>query len=90
MAGEIDRLMADAFHQAAVASDDIGAMVDELVAETRRLQPLRHGEADGGGEALAERAGRRLDADRMAVFGMARRLEPNWRKLFRSSIETPG
>jgi hypothetical protein len=36
MAGEVDRLVADAFLQAAVAGDHIGEMVDQLLAEPRR------------------------------------------------------
>ena len=36
MAGERDRFLADAFHQAAVAGDHVGAVVDEIVAEARR------------------------------------------------------
>ena len=35
VAGKRDRLLADAFHQAAVADDHIGVVVDEVVAELR-------------------------------------------------------
>ena len=41
--------------------------------ELGRQPPLGDGHPDGVGEALAERAGRRLDAGRQAVLGMARR-----------------
>src|SRR3546814_6678244 len=33
VAGEADRLMVDAFHQAAVAGDHPGAMIDQVVPE---------------------------------------------------------
>ena len=36
--------------------------------------PLGHGHADGGGQALAQRAGGGLDARRVAVLGVARRV----------------
>ncbi len=68
--GKVDRLVAHAFHQAAVAGNDEGMVVDE-VAVARRKRALGDRHADRGGEALAERAGGRLDAERMAVFGMA-------------------
>ncbi len=67
-AGEADRLLADAFHQAAVAGDDVGVMVHHLGAETRRHRGLGHREADAVGDALAQRAGGGLDARGMAVF----------------------
>jgi hypothetical protein len=35
MAGKRDRLLADAFHQAAVAGDDIGVVIDQVGAEAR-------------------------------------------------------
>ncbi len=72
MPREVDRLVADAFHQAAVAGEHISEMIDELVAKSRRLQALRYRHADGGGEALAERPRGRLDARRVAIFGMTR------------------
>ncbi len=50
---------------------DIGVVVDELGAEAGRHHAFGERHADGGGDALAERAGRRLDARRVAVFGMA-------------------
>ena len=61
----------DAFHQAAVAGQHIGVVVDEVVAEGGVHDALGDREADRIAEALAERAGRGLDAGGMAVFGMA-------------------
>ena len=76
MAGERAGLVAGALHEVAVAAEDEGAVVDGLEAavggvDARREHPLREGHADGRGEALAERTCRRLDAGRVAVFGMA-------------------
>ena len=71
MAGKRDGFLGNAFHQAAVAGQHIGVVVDEVVAEGGVHDALAEREADRIGEALAERAGRRLDAGGMAVFGMA-------------------
>ena len=74
VAGERDRLLADAFHQIAVGGEHIGVVIDELVAELRGQMPLGDRHADRVGEALAERAGGGLDARRVTEFsGMARR-----------------
>ena len=71
MSGEVDGLVAHALHQAAVAGDHVGVVVDEAgIARGQRLLGDRH--ADRGRETLPERAGGRLDAERVAVFGMAR------------------
>ncbi len=74
--GERNRLVAEAFHQAAVARDHIGIVIDEIVAEAGVHQPLGERHADRGRDALPERAGGGLDPRRMAIFGMARRLRP--------------
>ena len=71
MAGEGGRLVADAFHEVAVAADDIGEMVDEVGAEAGRHDPLGERHADGGGDALAQRAGGGFDAVRLVDLGMA-------------------
>ncbi len=72
-AGQRDGLVADAFHQAAVAGDDPCAVVHQIVAITRVQMTLGHGHAHRGGDALAQGAGGRLDARRVAVFRVARR-----------------
>ena len=74
MAGKRDRLLADALHQVAVGGEDVGVMVDERVAELGVEHALGERHADRRRNALAERAGRRLDAGGHEVFGMARRL----------------
>ena len=71
MAGERDRLVADPLHQAAVAAEDVGVVIDDLVAELRGQHALGERHADRVADALAERPGRRLDAARMAALGMA-------------------
>ena len=77
MAGERRRLRADAFHQAAVAANRVDVVVEEVearlvVAAGEPLARDRH--ADAGGDALAQRAGGRLDAGDPVIFRMARRL----------------
>ena len=61
MAGKVDRLVADALHQAAVAGDDVGVVVDEVVAEAGIQHALGERHADGVGEPLPERPGGGLD-----------------------------
>ena len=76
-AGERAGFVRDAFHQAAVADEHVGAMVDDRMAgaiELGREQPFGERHADRVGESLAERPGRRLDARRHADFRMAGRL----------------
>ena len=73
-AGERAGFVRDAFHQAAVAEEDIGVVVDDVVAGTVELggeDLLGQRHADGVGDALAERAGGGLDAGGVAVFGVA-------------------
>ena len=54
------RLVRDSFHEAAIAREDVGTMVHDLVprpVEARRERALRDGHAHRVGEPLAERAG---------------------------------
>src|SRR5690606_23252633 len=63
-AGQRRGLVRDAFHQAAVAQEYPGAVVDDVVAvavEALRQQLLRQRETDRVGEPLAQRAGGGLD-----------------------------
>ena len=77
VAGERDRLLADALHQAAVAQEDVGVMVDEVVPEPGVHDALAERHADRLGHALAQRARRQLDAVGVAVLGMARGPAPD-------------
>ncbi len=73
VAGQRRRLVGDPLHEAAVAGDDEGPVVADVATE-RGPQPAfgeRH--ADRVGQALAERAGRDLDAGGVAGLGVARR-----------------
>ncbi len=75
--GQRAGFVADAFHQAAVAQEDVGVVVDDDVAvavELGRQQLLGQRHAHGVGEALAERAGGGLHARGDADLGVARRL----------------
>ena len=72
--GEGAGLVRDALHQAAVAAEHDGAVIDDGVfAAVEGVGELlfRQGHADGGGDALPERAGGGLDAGGEAVFGVA-------------------
>ena len=71
-AGQRDCLLADAFHQAAVASDDIGVMVHDLCPVLRAQHLFGHGETDGVGDALAQRAGGGLNRIGEEVLWVAR------------------
>src|SRR3546814_14332439 len=78
MAGEADGLVVDALHQAAVAGERPGTMIDQIVAEYGAEVPLRNGHADRHREALSQRSRRRLDTRQHEIFGMsgAGRIEP--------------
>ena len=67
VAGERRRLVADALHQAAVAGDDVGVVVDDFRV-LRVLQALGQSKADRHSEPLAKRAGGAFDADRVAIL----------------------
>src|SRR5258708_35852548 len=73
MPGERDRLMADPLHEAAIADDAVGVVVDELLAEALRQDALGERHADRIRQTLAERPGRGLDAGGMTPFRMPRR-----------------
>ena len=55
MPGQGQRLVADALHQAAVAAENVGVVVDDVVAELCREQPFGERHADRIAEALATR-----------------------------------
>ena len=63
--------MADALHQAAVAGNCISVVAANLNAMFLVLDALRERHADGVREPLAKRSGYCLDANRMAIFGVA-------------------
>ena len=73
MPGERQRLVADAFHQVAVGAQHVGIVIDDVLAEFRREQPLGERAPDREGDALAERACRGLDTGGEMILRMARR-----------------
>lgn len=82
--------MGDTFHQAAVAHEGVGVMVDDVV--TRLVELLGHGllgdrHAHGIGDALTQRASGGLDARGITVLRVTWVRECSWRKFFRSSME---
>ena len=91
VAGQRAGLVADAFHQIAVAGDHPGAVVDQLGTEAGAQLALGNRHADGAGEALAERPGGGLDARRMAQLRMASGARTELAKASRSaSMSMPG
>ena len=75
--GERDHLVADALHQAAVADQRVGVVVDDVVAELGVEHRLGHRHADGVGDPLAERAGGDLDAVAGSYSGWPGVCEPS-------------
>ena len=79
-AGEARGLVGDALLHVAVTGDHVGEVVEGGLAvgglrvEQATLEALRVAEAHGGGEALAERAGRDLDTVGVAVLRVTRGL----------------
>ena len=74
MAGKINRFVTYAFLQATISRDHIGVVIDNIRRRTARQHTLGHRHADGGRNALSERARRRLDALRVTVFRVPGRL----------------
>ena len=69
--GQTEGLLADALHQAAVAGDDIGMVIDDLGAIAGALNLFGHCKADRVGKALTQRACGHFDARSVAIFGVA-------------------
>ena len=62
--------MVDAFHQAAVAGDHPGAVIDQIVAEHRVQMPLGDRHADRHRQALPQRAGGASTPGELEILGM--------------------
>ena len=74
MPGQRGRLAGDPLHQVAVAADGVDPIVEQRLARPIEalLQPaLRHGHTDAVADPLPQRTGGGLDADRVAVLGVA-------------------
>ncbi len=63
-----DRFMAEALHQAAIAGNHVGEVIDQRVAKACIEQPLGQRHADCGGDPLPQWLSRGLDTRGMAVF----------------------
>ena len=64
--------MVETFHQIAVAGDHEGAVVDQVFAIECVQMPLGDRHPDRHRDALAERAGGRLDPRQLEILRMAR------------------
>ncbi len=76
-AGKRGGFVRDALHQAAVAQEHVGVMIDDgevRLVEARRQHLFRQRHADGVRQPLSERAGGGFDAGKFAMFRMSRRL----------------
>ena len=69
--GQTNGLLGNTLHQATVASNHIGVVIDHLLAVTRALDFLGNGKADRIGDALTQRAGGGFNPFHMAVLRMA-------------------
>src|SRR3569623_1085545 len=74
MAGERDCFLAEALHQAAIAGEHIGEVIDEAVAMPGIGHALGKRHADRGRNPLPQWTRRGLDTWRVTILGMARRL----------------
>ena len=68
--GKTDGFLADAFHQAAVADDCIGIVVNQLATVLCALDFLGHGKAHGIGDPLTQRASCGFHRIQKEVFGV--------------------
>ena len=74
-AGQRSHFVGDTFHQAAVAQESVGVVINDVVAgtvELRRQGFLCQGKTHGIGETLPQGAGGGLNARGVAVFRVAR------------------
>ncbi len=70
MIGKRGRLVADPFHQVAVAGDDVSVVINDLFAELGRQHPLGERHADRIADPLPKRPGRGLDSGRVPPLRM--------------------
>jgi hypothetical protein len=72
VSGKRGGFVADSFHEAAVAGDDVGPVIHHGIAEAGIHHALGQRQADRVAEALAQGAGRGFYAARRVVFRVAR------------------
>ncbi len=79
VAGQRRRLRRDPLHEIAVGADDVGVMVNDLIAgavEAGRQHPLRDRQPHRVRKPLSKRPRRHLDTRSHAAFGMAGTARP--------------
>ena len=72
LAGKADGLLANALHQATVARDHVGIVINDLFGVARALDFFGDCHANGRGDALTQGAGCGFDTGGVAIFGVAR------------------
>jgi hypothetical protein len=65
--------MTDTFHQTTVASDDIGVVIRQLIAEASSQMTFGQSQADSIGETLAEWTSCDFDTSSVTALGVTRR-----------------
>ena len=68
MACNPDRFMVDALHQATIARNHPGAVVDQIIAENGIEMSFGHGHADRHRQSLAQRTSRAFDTIKQEVL----------------------
>ena len=71
MPGETDRFLRNAFHQAAIAGDHPGAVIDKIITMDRVEMTFGQRHADRGGEALPQRPGGGFNPGQFEIFRVA-------------------
>ena len=69
--GETDRLVIDAFHEATVAGDHIGPVIDQIIPIDGVEMTLGDRGSDGHRDALPQRPGRNLHSGKLEIFRVA-------------------
>src|SRR5271157_4740211 len=82
MTGQINGLMANPFHEAAISYHRVGVVVEERISEPGIQNALGDSHANGIGQTLAKRPCCGLNAWHMTVFGMSRGLAPDLTETF--------
>lgn len=70
MPGQRNCLFGNAFHQAAVAIDDVGIVVADIAAELGGNNPFRQSHTDGRSNPLPQRPGGYVNPFQVSVFRM--------------------
>ena len=82
MPGHADGFLRDTLHKTAITRDDIGVVINKVFAIGCAKVGFRHREPDRICDALSERACCRLNARRMAIFGVTSRFIAELTEIF--------